>query len=73
MNLLSFSLIFFKRQHLFCTLENLLDNLLFFNQESTNNAVSDAVSTAGATIGTADSLLGLGDGSEFTRTKSLDL
>jgi hypothetical protein len=55
------------------TLKDLLDDLLFFNQESTNNTVSDTVSTARTTIGTANGLLGLGDGSEFTRTKSLDL
>jgi hypothetical protein len=55
------------------TLEDLLDNLLFFNQESTNNTVSNTVSTTGSTIGTADGFLGLGDSSKFTRTKSLDL
>jgi hypothetical protein len=44
---------------LFGTLEDLLDNLLFFDQESTDNAVSDTVSAARTTIGTADSLLGL--------------
>jgi hypothetical protein len=55
------------------TLENLLDNLLLFNQESTNNTVSDTVGTAGTTIGTANGFLGLGDSGKFTRTESLDL
>jgi hypothetical protein len=54
-------------------LEDSLDNLLFFNQESTDNAVSDAKTTTGTTIGTGDVLLGLGDGSELARTESLDL
>jgi hypothetical protein len=55
------------------TLKNSLDNLLFFNQESTHNTVSNTVSTTRSTIGSADGLLGLGDRGEFTRTKSLDL
>jgi hypothetical protein len=54
-------------------LEDLLDNLLFFDQESANNTVSDTVSTTRTTISTADVLVGLGDGSELTRTESLDL
>jgi hypothetical protein len=54
-------------------LEDSLDNLLFFNQESTDNAVSDTETTTGTTIGTGDVLLGLGDSGELARTKSLDL
>ena len=54
-------------------LEDLLDNLLLFDQESTNNTVSDTVGTTRTTISTADVLLGLRDSSELTRTESLDL
>jgi hypothetical protein len=43
-------------------LEHLLDDLLLLDQESTNDAVLDTVGAARATIGTGDSLLGLGDG-----------
>ena len=42
-------------------LHDLLDNLLFFNQECANNAVLDAVGTPGTTVGALDGLLGLGD------------
>ena len=59
--------------HLFLGLEDLLDNLLLFDQESTNDTVSDTVGTTRTTISTADVLLGLGDSSELTRTESLDL
>ena len=55
------------------SLENLLDDLLFFNQESTDNTVSDTVSTAGTTVSTADVLVSLGDSGEFTGTEGLDL
>jgi hypothetical protein len=58
---------------LFLGLENLLDNLLFFDQESTDNTVTDTVSTTRSTISTANVLLGLGDSSKLTRTESLDL
>lgn len=42
-------------------LENLLDNLLLLDQESTDNPVLDTVGAARATIGTADVLLGARD------------
>jgi hypothetical protein len=54
------------------SLEDLLDDLLLFDQESTNNTVSDTVGTTRTTIGTADVLVGLGDSGELTRTESLD-
>jgi hypothetical protein len=60
-------------RNLFLSLEDLLDNLLFFNQESTDNTVSNTVSTTRTTISTANVLLGLGDSSELTGTESLDL
>ena len=50
-------------------LENLLDNLLLLNQESTDNAVLDTSGAAGTTVGTADVLLGAGDLGVFTGTK----
>jgi hypothetical protein len=53
-------------------LEDLLDNLLFFDQESADNTVSDTVGTTRTTIGTADVLVGLGDSGELTRTESLN-
>jgi len=54
-------------------LEDLLDDLLLLNQESANNSVADAVGAARSTIGTADSLLGLGNLSILTGTESNDL
>lgn len=42
-------------------LENLLDNLLLLNKESTDNLLLDAVGAERATVGTVDSLLGVGD------------
>jgi hypothetical protein len=66
-------LILFQKESLFLGLENSLDDLLFFNQESANNAVSDTKTATGTTIGTGDVLLGLGDSGELTRTKGLDL
>lgn len=42
-------------------LEDLLDDLLLLDQESTDDAVLDATSAARATVGTADVLLGAGD------------
>lgn len=47
-------------------LEDLLDNLLLLNQESTDNAVLDTSGAAGTTVGTADVLLGAGDLGVFT-------
>jgi len=54
-------------------LENLLDNLLLLNQESTDNAVLDTSGAAGTTVGTADVLLGAGDLGVFTGTKGGNL
>jgi hypothetical protein len=54
-------------------LEDSLDDLLFLNQESTDNAVSDAKTATGTTISTGDVLLGLGDGGKLTGTEGLDL
>ena len=54
-------------------LQDLLDNLLFFNQESTDNAVLDTGSAARATIGTADGFLGAGDLGVFTGAESGNL
>ena len=42
-------------------LEDLLDDLLLLNQESTDDAVLDATGAAGTTVGAADVLLGPGD------------
>jgi hypothetical protein len=54
-------------------LEDLLNDLLFLNQESTHNSVADARSAAGTTIGTANVLLGLGYLSVLTGTESNNL
>lgn len=42
-------------------LENRLDNLLFLNQEGTNDAVTNALGAARATIGASDGTSALGD------------
>ena len=42
-------------------LEHLLDNLLLLNQESTDNAVLDAVGASRSTVGALDGLLGAGN------------
>ena len=55
------------------SLDDLLDDLLFFNKEGTDNTATNAVGTAGTTIGTRDRLLGLGNLREFTRAKCLEL
>jgi hypothetical protein len=47
-------------------LEDLLDDLLLLDQESTDDTVLDATGAAGTTIGTADGLLGAGDLGVFT-------
>lgn len=54
-------------------LENLLDNLLLLNQESTDNAVLDTSGAARTTVGTADVLLGAGDLGVFTGTEGGNL
>lgn len=55
------------------SLDDLLDDLLLLDQESTNDSVTDAVSAAGTTIGTVDGLLAAGDASVLGRTESRDL
>ena len=54
-------------------LEDLLDDLLLLNQESTNDTVADAVAAAGTTVGTLDSLLGLGELSVLAGAEGRDL
>ena len=54
-------------------LEDLLDDLLLLNQESTDDAVLDATSAAGTTVGAADVLLGAGDLSVLAGAESGDL
>lgn len=54
-------------------LEDLLDNLLLLDQESTDNAVLDAVTAAGTTVCAGDVLLRARDLGVFTRAKSRDL
>ena len=43
-------------------LEDLLDDLLLLDQESTDDAVLDAVGASRTTVGALDGLLGAGDG-----------
>lgn len=54
-------------------LEDLLDDLLLLNQESTDDAVLDATGAAGTTVGAADVLLGAGDLSVLAGAESGDL
>lgn len=54
-------------------LEDLLDDLLLLNQESTDDAVLDATSAAGTTVGAADVLLGAGDLSVLAGAEGGDL
>lgn len=54
-------------------LEHLLDDLLLLDQESTDDAVLDAVTAAGTTVGTRDVLARTGDLSIFTRAEGGDL
>lgn len=54
-------------------LEDLLDDLLFFNEEGTDDAVADTAGTAGTTVGTADSLGVLAHTVVLGRAKSRDL
>jgi len=53
-------------------LHDLLDNLLFLNQECANDTVLDAVGTSGTAVGTLDGLLWSGDAGIFARTQSRD-
>lgn len=54
-------------------LEDLLDDLLLLNEESTDDTVADAVAAAGTTVGTLDSLLGLGELSVLAGAEGRDL
>ena len=54
-------------------LKDLLDNLLLLDQESTDNAVTDAVGAARSTVRTLDGLLWAGDLSILARAESWDL
>jgi hypothetical protein len=54
-------------------LHDLLDNLLFLNQECAHDTVLDAVGTSGTAVGTLNSLLRSGDAGIFARTQSRDL
>ena len=42
-------------------LQHLLDDLLLLDEEGTDNAVTDAATASGTTVGALDGLLGLGD------------
>lgn len=53
-------------------LEDLLDNLLLLNEESTDNAVLDAVGASRTTVGALDGLLGAGDGGVFAGAERRD-
>lgn len=54
-------------------LEDLLDDLLLLDQESADDTVLDATGAAGATVGTADILLGARDLGVLARAKGGDL
>ena len=54
-------------------LTNLLDNLLFLDQEGTNDTILDAVTAAGTTIRSRDGLCWLGDLGVFSWAESWDL
>jgi hypothetical protein len=53
-------------------LEHLLDDLLLLDQESTDNAVLDAVGASRSTVRTLDGLLGAGDGGIFAGSEGRD-
>lgn len=54
-------------------LEDLLDDLLFLDEEGTDNAIADAVSAARATVGTANGLVSLGELGQLAGTDGLQL
>jgi hypothetical protein len=54
-------------------LENLLDDLLLLNQEGADNAVLDAVTASGTTVGARDVLLGTRNLGVFTGSESRNL
>jgi hypothetical protein len=67
------------KQHLTTTtllllglLHDLLDDLLLLDQEGADDAVTDAVGAAGATVGTLDGLLGAGDLGVLARAEGGD-
>lgn len=51
-------------------LDNLLDNLLFLNKESTDDLLLDTVTASSATVSTVNGLLGLGGSGVLTGTES---
>lgn len=55
------------------SLDDLLDDLLLLDQESTNDSVTDAVGAAGTTVGTVNGLLAAGDASVLGGAESRDL
>jgi hypothetical protein len=54
-------------------LQNLLDNLLFLDQESTDNTVAYTGATAGTTVGAGDGLAALGELGVLTGSDGWDL
>ena len=54
-------------------LQHLLDDLLLLNEESSDNAVTDAVTASRTTVGTLDGLLGAGDLGVLAGTEGGDL
>ena len=55
------------------SLKDLLDNLLFFNKEGTDDAVADTARAAASTVGTADSFGVLAHSVVFSGAQSGDL
>lgn len=53
-------------------LENLLDDLLFFDQECSYDTVADTVAASGSTVGTLDGLLWAGDLRVFAGSEGWD-
>ena len=54
-------------------LEDLLDDLLLLDQESTDDAVLDAAGASRSTVGALDGLLGAGDGGVLAGTEGRNL
>lgn len=53
-------------------LNDLLNNLLFFDQESSDDSFLDTVGTSGTTVDSRDGLVGLGDRSVLSWSQSSD-
>lgn len=53
-------------------LDNSLDDLLFFDQESSNDSFLDGVSRLGTTVGSGNGLLGSGDSSVLSWSQGRD-